>query len=57
MENLTEKKEYQYYNYSDNCDKDILIYEGEYLNGKNIGKFKEFDESFGNLVFEGEIFG
>ena len=31
----------------------ILIFEGEYLNGKKNGKCKEYN-NFGKLVYEGE---
>jgi len=34
-------------------DEDILIYEGEYINGLRNGKGKEYDED-GNVIFEGE---
>ena len=33
----------------------ILIYEGEYFNGKKHGKGKKYDDN-GNLIFEGEYF-
>ena len=36
-----------------NSDNDLLIYEGEYLNGKRNGKGKEYDRD-GYLKFEGE---
>ena len=32
---------------------DVLIFEGEYLNGKRKGKGKEYNEN-GKLIFEGE---
>ena len=35
-------------------DTNILIYEGEYLNGKKNGKGKEYDKFNGKLIFEGE---
>ena len=35
------------------CDKDILLFEGTYLNGKRSGKGKEYNDD-GNLIFEGE---
>ena len=46
----TEIKEYQF---KDIYHEKILIYEGEYLNGKRNGKGKEYDDN-GNLIFEGE---
>ena len=33
---------------------DILIYEGEYLNGRRYGKGKEYDSFGGELIYEGE---
>ena len=33
--------------------KGILIFEGEYLNGKRNGKGKEYNDN-GQLIFEGE---
>ena len=33
---------------------DILIYEGEYLNGEKNGKSKEYHEKTGKLIFRGE---
>ena len=33
--------------------KEILIFEGEYLNGKRNGKGKEYNKE-GKLIFEGE---
>ena len=45
-DNNKKGKEYDRY-------KNILIYEGEYLNGKRNGKDKEFNEN-GRLIYEGE---
>jgi len=39
--------------YSYNCKKEELIFEGEYLNGKKNGKGKEYNIN-GELIFEGE---
>ena len=33
---------------------DILLFEGEYMNGKKNGKGKEYDEKFDLISFEGE---
>ena len=46
-ETKTKGKEY------DRCSKDLLLFEGEYLNGKRNGKGKEYDKD-GKLIFEGE---
>ena len=42
-------KEYNLYN-----ERNIMIYEGEYLNGKRNGKGKEYNDERGHIIFEGE---
>ena len=45
-------KEYKYFKNEPKNEK-LIIFEGEYLNGKRLGKGKEYDQD-GNLLFEGE---
>ena len=47
------KNEVKEYQYKDIYHKTILIYEGEYLNGKRNGKGKEYNDN-GRIIFEGE---
>ena len=49
MENNESGKEYKIYT-------DIVIFEGEYKNGKRHGKGKEYHENNGKIKFEGEFF-
>ena len=42
------------YDYSYTYKKEMLIYEGEFFNGEETGKFKRFDNYTRSLKFEGE---